>query len=55
MAKKASPKAGITLLSKHEDGLKFLHSPSGTADFDLKHHLLDKDVTLGLGFTVSPS
>lgn len=47
----ATPKAGITLLSKEDAGLKFVHSPSTAADFSVKHKL-GKKVTLGVGFSV---
>lgn len=49
--RKTTPKAGITLLSREDDKLKFFHSPSGAADFALKHKL-NKQLSLGLGFTV---
>lgn len=49
---KATPKAGITLLSKaDEGGLKFLHSPSASGDVALKHKVGSK-LTLGVGFSV---
>lgn len=49
---KATPKAGLTLLSKSDDDkLQFLHSPSGAADFSLKHKL-NKKFTMGVGFSV---
>lgn len=48
---KATPKAGLTLLSKDGDRLKFVHSPSASGDVSLKHKLGNK-LTLGLGFTV---
>jgi hypothetical protein len=49
--RKTTPKAGITLLSREDDKLKFFHSPSGAADFALKHKF-NKQLSLGLGFTV---
>jgi hypothetical protein len=49
--RKTTPRAGITLLSREDDKLKFFHSPTGAADFALKHKL-NKTVSLGLGFTV---
>lgn len=49
--RKTTPRAGLTLLSREDDKLKFFHSPSGAADFALKHKL-NKQVSLGLGFTV---
>eukprot|EP00877_Chromochloris_zofingiensis_P006451 jgi/Chrzof1/2059/Cz11g01120.t1 len=50
---KATPKCGVTLFSydKSTNSPQFVHSPSGSADFDLKHKL-GKRVTLGVGFTV---
>ena len=47
--RKTTPKAGITLLSREDDKLKFFHSPSGAADFALKHKF-NKQLSLGLGF-----
>jgi hypothetical protein len=52
MATKATPKAGITLLSKEDDRLKFVHSPTASGDVSLKHKLGNK-LTLGVGFSVS--
>ena len=51
MASKATPKAGITLLSKEDDRLKFVHSPTASGDLALKHKLGNK-LTLGVGFSV---
>ena len=48
---KATPKAGITLLSKEDSGLKWVHSPSAAGDISLKHKLGSK-LTLGVGFSV---
>ena len=47
---KATPKAGITLFS-NDGGVKFVHSPTGAADFSLKHPF-GKRLTMGVGFTV---
>jgi hypothetical protein len=51
MTSKATPKAGLTLVSHDNGDLKFLHSSSASADFDLKHKF-HKRLTLGAGFTV---
>lgn len=48
---KSTPKAGITLLSHDSGSNKYLHSPSGSADFTVKQKL-GKKFTLGVGFTV---
>jgi hypothetical protein len=50
--RKTTPRAGITLLSREDDKLKFFHSPTSAADFSLKHKL-NKQLAIGLGFTVS--
>lgn len=47
---KATPKAGITLVSREGDQLKFVHSPSASGDVALKHKLGSK-LTLGVGFS----
>ncbi|KAI8469571.1 MAG: hypothetical protein J3K34DRAFT_423236 [Monoraphidium minutum] len=47
---KATPKAGITLLSKEGEGLKWVHSPSASGDIALKHKLGSK-LTMGVGFS----
>ena len=52
LAKKATPKAGITLFSKEEDGFKFVHSPTASGEVALKHKIGNR-VTLGVGFSVS--
>ena len=39
MRKKATPKAGITLFSKEEDGFKFVHSPTASGEVALKHKI----------------
>jgi len=49
-ATKSTPKAGITLLSKEGDSLKYFHGQEAAADFSLKQKL-GKKVTLGVGFT----
>lgn len=49
---KTTPKAGLTLLSREDGNLKFVHSPSASGDVSLKHKLGQK-LTLGVGFTVS--
>jgi hypothetical protein len=50
-ATKSTPKAGITLLSKEGDSLKYFHGQNAAADFSVKQKL-GKKVTLGVGFTV---
>ncbi|GBG00260.1 hypothetical protein Rsub_12904 [Raphidocelis subcapitata] len=47
---KATPKAGLTLFSREDDKLKFVHSPSASGDVAIKHKLGNK-LTLGLGFS----
>ncbi len=53
---KATPKAGITLVSKNKDtgSLQWLHGPSASGDFNLKHKL-GSNLTLGVGFSVRVS
>ena len=48
---RATPKAALTLFSRENGDLKFVHSPSAAGDVSLKHKFGNK-LTLGVGFTV---